>query len=591
MFGLIGNGETCALVSYFASIDWLCVPRFDSPTMFARALDAERGGYLGFTVLEGGTPRPFPRGSHRYVPGTNILESFHEFGGRRIQVTDFMVPGRPRLWRLIGVSGVGEKVTLGLRLDPRPNYNGVRPRISRRDGRIVVQAPGQAVCLRSPDWEEFRWTVSRPAFLPLLLTYGSDPASAEAESRKAPDGLADFQRTVTYWSAWSSQVYPAFEVPPELRRVYLRSLLVMRLLLYEPAGAIVAAPTTSMPEVVGGDANWDYRFCWVRDAALAADAFALAGCREEARKILRFLLGLAREGGKPYPHPLVAVDGTLDGTRERVLTTLEGFGKSRPVRVGNAAVDQHQGDLEGEVLAALHTYVRSSGDRAFLEQHYGRVRLLAEWVARSWRRKDASIWEFRGPEANHVHTRALCWTALDSAAALAREAGRPEDARRWEAGSREILREVLRRGYSPKRKAFLRAYGDSRLDAGVLMVPLSGMLPPRHPKVASTLLALSQGLESGGLLRRFERESGAFLIASLWWAEVQALLGETGRAQNVLERCVQFAANPLGLMAEEFDTYQDRLIGNLPQALSHQEFVRAVLLLCGRSGALAKGPA
>lgn len=592
MFGLIGNGETCVLVSHFASIDWLCVPRFDSPTLFARALDYERGGYLGLTVLDGKNPRPFPRGQHRYLSGTNVLESFHEFGGRRIRVTDFMVPGRPRLWRLVGVSGAGERLTLGLKIDPRPHYNGIRPRITRADGRVVVSAPGQSICLWSPDWEragkDYRWSVIRPSVLSLLLTYGPDPAAAELEARKAPDGTADYRRTVAHWASWSSQVYPGLQIPTELRAIYLRSLLALRLLMYEPTGAVVAAPTTSFPETVGGDANWDYRFCWVRDSALVADAFALAGLHDEARKILRFLLGLVPGGGKPYPHPLVAVDGTLEGTRERTVSTLEGFGRSRPVRVGNAAVNQYQGDLEGEVLAALWTYVRWSGDRPFLLQQYARVRRLAEWVARSWKRKDASIWEFRLPEGLHVHTRALCWTALDSGAALAREAGHAADARRWEEVAREVRRETLRRGYSPARKAFVRAYGRPRLDASVLMVPLSGMLPVRHPRVQSTLQTLSRELEFGGLLRRFEEERGAFLLTSLWWAEALALQRETGRAQKILERCVHFASNEVGLLAEEFDSYHDRLLGNMPQALSHQEFVRAVMLLCGRSGALAK---
>ncbi|MBI4362186.1 MAG: glycoside hydrolase family 15 protein [Euryarchaeota archaeon] len=585
MFGAIGNGETCALVSYFGSIDWLCIPRFDSPTVFARALDYEQGGSLGLAVVEGERVTPLPRGTPRYVPGTCILETAFAVAGHRLRTTDWMTYGARRLWRVISLTSPTGPLTLRVALDPRPHYNGKRPRVAWMRQGCVVESPGQCLRLSAPEAQvhdgHLEWSLSGPRAVPLLLTYGEDRESAERAALRATDHAADYRRTLEFWQGWAAQADPLFRARGRVRDIYLRSLLILRLLIYEPTGAMVAAPTTSLPEVVGGDANWDYRFCWVRDTALASEAFAEAGYAEEARRILEFLLGLTAPRGKPYPHPLVAVDGSLQGTREREVRTLTGFGNSRPVRVGNGAVDQKQNDLEGEVVAAILTYVEAAGDREFLSRHYPKVRRLVDHAARAWRETDSGIWEFRGLRRHYVHSKALCAAALHAGARLARLQGEPGDAERWSREARRVGAQLLRRGYSPRRRSFVRAYDDLALDASVLAIPLLGLLPPNHPRVQATLDTLSNRLGSGGLLRRFEEEQGAFLLASLWFAQVIALQDSPRRAHRVVEHAMAFAGNELGLFAEEFDVYHNRLLGNLPQAFSHLEFVRTALRLWG----------
>ncbi|HUL62559.1 MAG TPA: glycoside hydrolase family 15 protein [Methanocella sp.] len=586
MYGIIGNGETCAFVSVFASIDWLCLPRFDSPTVFARALDSERGGALMLSYEKGGSVLPFQAGRQRYLEDTCVLETTTAVDDDTVRTIDFMPWGLRRIWRIFGVSGP-ERFRLHVDIEPRPDYNRARPEIAVTEGGIAVIGPGQAIYVTSPEPYTMRkrrmtFDLEPPRAVPLLLSYGESPEESVLAAEAADFGK-EYRRQVEGWRRYAAKAHPVFELDPRLHYYYMRSLLVLKLLTYDRTGAILAAPTTSFPEIVGGAANWDYRFCWVRDGAYSAEALALAGMRDDARKLLDFLLGIARgDGGKPYPHPLVSVDGTLRGTDEVIVEALAGFGNSRPVRVGNKAVDQRQNDLEGEVVHAVYVYDRHSGDRGYARERFCDVARIVEYVRGHWREKDAGIWEFRREYMDYVHSKTMCWAALEYGARLAERVGQDSRAAAWRDEAAIVREDVIANGWSERKKCFKRAYQDDAYDASVLAVPLVHMLPVDDPRVRSTVKAITDHLGTGGLLKRFEEEPHAFMLSSLWLAQVLMKRGKAVSALDIINRAARYASSDLGLFAEEYDMYYQRLVGNIPQSFSHEEFIKSIQALLGR---------
>jgi GH15 family glucan-1,4-alpha-glucosidase len=585
MYGIIGNGETCAFVSIFDSIDWLCLPRFDSPTFFARALDSERGGSVLMSYEMGGSALPFQAGQQRYLEDTCVLETSTAVGDDTVRTIDFMPFGERRLWRIFGISGP-QRFRLLVDIDPRPDYNRARPELAVTEGGITVIAPGQALYISSPEKYTFRkrrmiFDVEPPLTIPLLFSYGESPG----ESSKAAEGAdysKEYRRQVEGWRRYAAGAHPVFELSPRLHYFYMRSLLILKLLIYDKTGAILAAPTTSFPEIVGGDANWDYRFCWVRDGAYSAEALALAGMRDDARKLMDFLFGIAARSGKPYPYPLVSVDGTLEGTDEVLLDTLAGFGNSRPVRIGNKAVDQRQNDLEGEVVHAAYVYDRYSGDRKYVPGRFDEIRRIVDYVRGHWREKDAGIWEFRREYMDYVHSKTMCWAALEYGARLAERAEKGDLATEWREEATIVLDDVIANGWSERKKCFKRAYQDDAYDASVLAIPLMNMLPVDDPKVKMTVKNITDHLGTGGLLKRFEEEPHAFMLSSLWLAQVMMKKGKVVSALDIINRAARYASSDLGLFAEEYDMYYQRLVGNIPQSFSHEEFVKSIQYLLGR---------
>jgi GH15 family glucan-1,4-alpha-glucosidase len=585
MYGIIGNGETCAFVSIFASIDWLCLPRFDSPTVFARALDSERGGSILLSYEMGGSGLPFQAGQQRYLEDTSVLETTTAVGDDTVRTIDFMPFGQRRLWRIFGISGP-QRFKLHVEIDPRPDYNRTRPELAVTEGGITVIAPGQALYISSPEKyalhkRRMTFDVEPPSAIPLLLSYGESPE----ESFKAATGAdyaKEYRRQVEGWRRYAARARPVFELSPRLHYFYMRSLLILKLLIYDKTGAILAAPTTSFPEIVGGDANWDYRFCWVRDGAYSAEALTLAGMRDDARKLLEFLLGIASGSGKPYPYPLVSVDGNLDGTEEVLIDTLAGFGNSRPVRIGNKAVDQLQNDLEGEVVHAIYVYDRHSGDRKYVREHFNEIERIVGYVRNHWREKDAGIWEFRREYMDYVHSKTMCWTALEYGARLAERVSRDELAADWRDEAAIVKDDVIANGWSERKKCFKRAYQDDAYDASVLAIPLMNMLPVDDPRVKMTVKNITDHLGTGGLLKRFEEEPHAFMLSSLWLAQVMMKKGKVVSALDIINRAARYASSDLGLFAEEYDMYYQRLVGNIPQSFSHEEFVKSIQYLLGR---------
>jgi GH15 family glucan-1,4-alpha-glucosidase len=309
---------------------------------------------------------------------------------------------------------------------------------------------------------------------------------------------------------------------------------------------------------------------------------ALAGMRDDARKLMDFLFGIASRDGKPYPYPLVSVDGNLDGTDEVLIDTLAGFGNSRPVRIGNKAVDQLQNDLEGEVVHAAYVYDRYSGDRKYVAGRFDEIARIVDYVHGHWREKDAGIWEFRREYMDYVHSKTMCWAALEYGARLADRLGKDDMASGWREEAEIVKEDVIANGWSERKKCFKRAYQDDAYDASVLAIPLMNMLPVDDPKVKMTVKNITDHLGTGGLLKRFEEEPHAFMLSSLWLAQVMMKKGKVVSALDIINRAARYASSDLGLFAEEYDMYYQRLVGNIPQSFSHEEFVKSIQYLLGR---------
>ncbi len=585
MYGVIGNGETCAFISVFSSVDWLCLPRFDSPTMFARALDSVNGGSLLLSSDRGGTSTPFETGTQRYIEDTNILETSTSVSGDMVRTIDFMPFGKRRLWRILGISGP-EPFKLYVDLDPRPDYSREKPSFDIMDDGIMISSSAQALYVStmakaSIKKRRITFNIEPPMAVPLLLSYGDTPKAA----KKAAEG-ANYEREylsdLKLWRLFVSEAVPVFELSPRLHYFYMRSLLALKLLMYDRTGAILAAPTTSFPEIVGKDSNWDYRFCWVRDGAYCAEALALAGLYDDSRKIIDFLLGIAKPDGKPYPNPLVSICGDLRGTEEILLDSLVGFGNSRPVRIGNKAVDQKQNDLEGEVIHAIYTFYKHAKAEDYVRANFQKISRIADYVMGHWQEKDAGIWELRREYMDYVHSKTLCWTALEYGARLASVIGEKGKASKWGLEAEKIKVDVIKNGWSEKRKCFKRAYQDDAYDASILAIPLMNMLSVDDPMVSMSIKSITDRLGTGGLLKRFEDETGAFMLSSLWLAQVMMKKGKVVSALDIINRAAQYASSELGLFAEEYDMYYQRLVGNIPQSFSHEEFIKSVQYLLGK---------
>jgi GH15 family glucan-1,4-alpha-glucosidase len=471
-------------------------------------------------------------------------------------------------------------------VDPRPNYNRDKPIMDVLDNGLLVHSPGQALFIMSPEKaivkrSSLTFKVEPPMTIPLLLAYGSTPE----EARRAADHLSyerEYQADLKFWRNYAAEAFPVFELSPRLHYYYMRSLLVLKLLMYDRTGAILAAPTTSFPEIVGEGNNWDYRFCWVRDGAYSAEALALAGLFSESRKLLDFLLGIAKPEGKPYPNPLVSVLGSLEGTEEEDIDSLAGFGNSRPVRIGNKAVEQKQNDLEGEVVHAIYVLNKYSGRPEYVEKHFDTIERIVDYVAGHWREKDAGIWEFRRPYMDYIHSKTMCWAALEYGGRLAAAVNKRGPVSRWGLEADKIRVDIIKNGWSEKRKCFKRAYEDDAYDASVLAIPLMNMLPVKDTMVRMTVKSITDNLGTGGLLKRFAEEPNAFMLSSLWLAQVMVKKGKVVNALDIINRASRYASSDLGLFAEEYDMYYQRLVGNIPQSFSHEEFIKSVNCLLGK---------
>jgi GH15 family glucan-1,4-alpha-glucosidase len=578
-YALIGDLQTAALVSGDGSIDWCCFPRFDSGACFAALLGESDHGYWRV-----GPATAVRRVTRRYRHDTLILESICETAEGVVRAIDFMPPRGdvPNIVRI--VEGLDGSVSMRSDLVIRFDYGHIVPWVRRVDDARVAVAGPDALCFRTPVEVrgEQMTTVSeftlRPGErVPFVLTWfpSHRPLPDEIDAEQA---LAESE---DYWLDWAALCDHHGDYHEEIHQ----SLLVLKALTYAPTGGIVAAPTTSLPERIGGSRNWDYRFCWLRDATLTLLAMLNAGYRDEAEAWRGWLLRAV--AGDPADLQIMyglAGERRLD---ERELEWLPGFEQSLPVRVGNKASTQLQLDVYGEVLDGAYQTLTHGAKRD--DNAWSLIRMLLFWLEDGWREKDAGIWEVRGPARHFTHSKVMAWVAFDRAVRFHEQFGRDGPVDRWRALRDEIHREVLTRAWSVQKQAFTQSFESDELDASALLMPSVGFLPATDHRFASTVEAIRRELTVDGLVLRYHpRQDGAidgissgegvFLPCSFWLADALALQGKLDEARELFERLLDLRNN-VGLLSEEYDPVAGRQLGNFPQAFTHLALVNTALIL------------
>jgi len=576
-YALIGDCQTAALVGRDGSIDWLCLPRFDSGACFAALLGTNEHGR--WRIAPEGDVRSVRR---RYREGTLVLETDFETADGAATLVDAMPPRAdgPDLVRL--VIGRRGTVRMGMELVIRFDYGALVPWVRRIPGGIHAVGGPDALRLATPVELEGRdlktvasFDVSAGERVPFTLAW--HPSFRPA--RHCPDAEQTLAATEEWWHLWSGRC--TYEGP--WREQVLRSLITLKALTYAPTGGIVAAPTTSLPEELGGVRNWDYRCCWLRDATFTLYALLLAGYTEEACAWREWLLRAV--AGKPDQ---ISILYGIAGERrlpELELDWLPGYEGSRPVRIGNAAYRQLQLDVYGEVVDAIHLAQRQGVPSS--ESAWRVIRTMLRHLEAAWREPDEGIWEVRGPRRHFTHSKVMAWVAFDRMVKEVERNGADGPVERWRALRDEIHAEVCARGFDAHRNAFVQHYGSSELDAALLLIPLVGFLPPTDPRVRGTVAAIEADLLRDGFVRRYRTHpeidglpegEGVFLPCTFWLADNLVLQGRTDEARALYERLLALA-NDVGLLSEEYDPSTRRLLGNFPQAFTHVALVNTAFNL------------
>lgn len=584
--GLIGDLRSVALVGTNGTIDWYCCPSFDAPSVFAAILDAERGGSFELAASVPARTKQF------YFPDTNVLITrfYTEEGVGEVQ--DFMpvtgesdASARHRLIRR--VLCVRGSVPFRTRVAPRFDY-GASPHTARMVGDVALFESAErslaltaTVPLECDDvdvWADFKLDEGESEVFALDQVDG-EVASRPCARQEAED---EFVSTVAYWRRWISQS----RYRGRWREMVHRSALTLKLLTYAPTGAIVAAPTTSLPEQLGGERNWDYRYVWIRDAAFCVYALLRLGFTGEAKAFMQFVTRYISPGDGNPSGPLqimYGIDGRTELT-ERELPHLEGHQKSAPVRVGNAASDQLQLDIYGALIDSIYLYDKWA--EPISSAQWDDVCALVEWVCENWDQPDEGVWETRGGRKNFLYSRLMCWVAIERAIRLANRRGLPADLPHWLKCRDTIYRRIMDRGWSAKRQAFVQYEGSDVLDAALLMMPLAKFIAPTDPKWLSTLDALTEELVSDSLVYRYNPQAspdglrgdeGTFSICSFWYVEAMVRAGRVDEARLAFEKMLTYA-NHLGLYAEEIGRTGEQQ-GNFPQAFTHLALISAAFNL------------
>jgi GH15 family glucan-1,4-alpha-glucosidase len=588
-YAIIGDTQTVALVSRRGSIDWLCFPRFDSPACFAKLLGHEENGAWSLGPADGGHCT-----SRRYVGDSLVLETRWDLQGGSVTVTDYMPPRgqAPDVVRI--VEGVSGRVDMASVLRLRFDYGEAVPWVRRVEGQLVGVAGPDAVYLRSDvrhHGEDLasvaRFAVEAGQTVSFVLTWHP----SHLPPPKPVDPGQSLRDTYAYWEEW----YSRCRVSGEYADAVTRSLLTLKALTYSPTGGLAAAATTSLPEALGGVRNWDYRYCWLRDATLTIEALMHSGFTDEASEwagwLLRAVAGDAEDLQIMYG---------LAGERrltEFVLDCLPGYEGSAPVRVGNAAAQQFQLDVYGEVMAAL-ALARRMDIPGSMDSWPVQLAMMRH-LEKVWDDPDEGLWEVRGPRRHFTHSKVMSWVAFDRAAAAVERLGLRGDARRWRAIADEIHREVCEQAYDGERGAFVQSFGSKALDAAVLVMPRVGFLRGDDPRFVGTVHRIRDELTEDGFVRRYETgvpdeagaehgnvdglpgQEGAFLACSFWLADAEHYIGEHDQARRRFERLLD-VRNDVGLLAEQYDPASGRQLGNFPQAFSHLGLTNTAYLLSGR---------
>jgi GH15 family glucan-1,4-alpha-glucosidase len=573
-YALIGDMQSAALVGRHGGVDWLCLPRFDSASCFSALLgDERRGRWLLAPADE------VRQATRRYRPGTLILETDFETDAGAVRVVDFMPrrgAGPPRVMRI--VEGLRGRVPMRMELALRPDYGTIRPWLEPVADGVVATAGPDAFRLSTPLPLDIADGAARSTFsvgegarerltLTWHISFEQAPAVEDADSALA--------RTEAWWREWSGRC--AYDGP--YRDEVLTSLIALKAMTSETTGAVIAAPTTSLPEDIGGERNWDYRYCWLRDSVLALEALLAGGYTEEALAFRDYMLRVGT--GDPRAIQIMYGVGGERRLTEFELPHLPGYEGSQPVRIGNAASEQFQLDVYGEVAAVMHIGAERIG--RVDPQRWPRWRAIIEHVESIWRRPDDGIWEARGPQRHYTYSKVMAWVVFDRALRLAERFGLDAPVEHWRSIRDEIHREVCEKGYDAERRTFTQYYGSAELDASVLNIPIVGFLPGDDERVTGTIDAVRRELGRDGFVSRYSTaetddglsgDEGQFLACSFWLVSALARNGRTGEARALFERLAGLA-NDVGLLAEEYDVARRRQVGNFPQAFSHLTLILA----------------
>ncbi len=587
-YALIGDTQTAALVSIEGSIDWLCLPRFDSGACFAALLGRPENGEWRIAPASGGRAT-----SRRYRDGTLVLETTFSTREGAVRVVDCM-PVRsdaPHVVRM--VEGVSGKVNMRMDLTVRFDYGRSIPWVRQHDDALQAIAGPDSLSLRTPvaTYGEGLSTVAEFDIaagerIPFVLSWhrSHEPAPRPIDAARAIDD------TTSWWQEWSNQC----TTTGAHRDLVVRSLITLKALTYGPTGGLVAAPTTSLPEDIGGVRNWDYRYCWLRDATFSLYALMLGGYEDEAVAWRDWLLRAAAGA----PEQLQTLYGPAGERRlpELAIDWLPGYEGSRPVRVGNAATEQFQLDVYGEVMDCLHQARRAGV--ADDPSAWALQTTLMDFLEGHWRDPDEGIWEVRGPRRHFTHSKVMAWVAADRAVKAVEQFRLPGPGDRWKRLRADIHAEVCTNGYDPAQASFTQSFGDARLDASVLMIPLVGFLPATDPRVTGTIAAIQERLCADGFVMRYAADSrgdvdglpggeGAFLPCTFWLADNLILQGRRAEGEALFERLCGLA-NDVGLLAEEYDPRRERLVGNFPQAFTHVALINTAHNLASTRGPARK---
>jgi GH15 family glucan-1,4-alpha-glucosidase len=591
-YALVGDTRTAALCSSTGSIDWLCLPRFDSDPVFGRLVGGERAGR--FLISPEGlrsTSRAYRRDSA--VLDTNWRTEAGELILTEGMVLDVQTRLLPQALLVRRVRCTNGNAAVRINFDPKLGLPGASPRTERRNGELVCAWGSLAVALRSqPDLaltpgRERVHQMRAGEQLTLVMTMADRAPLVLVHPEAA---FAELQRTEAWWQQWSDGLL----YDGEFRDAVVRSLITLRLLTYSPSGAPVAAPTTSLPEVLGGARNWDYRLSWPRDASIGIGTFLRVGKTEEAHSFMHWLLHASRLT-RPRLEVLYTIYGK-PGPRERDLNEVAGYNDSRPVRTGNAASSQHQLDVYGWVVDAAWLLSRSTN--GLHSETRRTVAGFADFVSRTWRDPDAGIWEVRGDPHHHVHSKLMAWLALDRAIRIDQhQRGRRHRHRRWIAERTELASDIQANGFSAKRNTYVWRYGSEQVDAALLLLPIVEFEDNSSSRVTGTVAAIRRELDAGdGLLYRYapgadglEGTEGAFLPCSFWLVQALARLGRLEEAKRLFERLLRFA-NDVGLLSEEIDPSTKLFLGNHPQAFTHATLVQAALAVRAADDAVQGDP-
>jgi len=585
-YALLSDCRSAALVSRAGSVDWLCFPRFDGPSVFARLLDEQAGHWSIHAV--GATEV-----SRRYREGTMALETtFHTPTGSAVLV-DAMAMGRNERGHELGVDSPGivlrsvscQRGTVEIELEyaPRFEYGLIFPLLRPIEGGILARGGADVLVLSSPMEVAIDGSLARARFTLQAGEQASFALQHTASWEQTPEVLtqvaitASLQDTMVGWRTWSD-LHQRYAGP--WRELVHHSGRVLQALMFRPTGALVAAPTTSLPESIGGERNWDYRYTWIRDASLTLEALWVAACPDEAHWFFSWMAGaVATQIRRGVDLQIMFGVGGERDLSERALPHLAGWRASRPVRIGNGAWNQRQLDVYGELLGAARRLRDQLSDLDAVTRNF--LVEVADAAAARWRERDQGIWEVRGEAREFLYSKLMCWVALDSALNLADILQAQDRMESWTATREQIRDAILKDGWSEQAGAFTQAFGSQELDASTLMMPMVGFLPATDPRMRATIDAIAERLtDEHGLVYRYRAsdglagEEGTFLLCTFWLAQAQALAGEVEQARTTFEQAMAYA-NDVGLLAEEVDPARNELLGNFPQAFSHIGLVNA----------------